>query len=77
MSIFITDKAKQYVEVVNGKSDKYKILFQVKIDIPATNYTESSKTIYVFDNGVVLENLYEHDDITGHILTDSHYRLLT
>jgi hypothetical protein len=76
MSIFVTDKAKEYLDVVNKKSDKYKILAMVKVDVKASHYTYCNKTIYLFDNGSVLEYLYELDDIPGHKETNQSYRLL-
>jgi len=76
MSVFTADGARKYVDVIQQKSEKYKILFQATIDIPASFCTEASKTIYVFNDGAVIEHLYEHDDIEGHCTTDNFYRLL-
>jgi hypothetical protein len=76
MSIFVTDKAQEYLDIVNKKSDKYKILAMVTVDVKSSHYTDCNKTIYLFDNGTVLEYLFEHDDIPGHKETNQSYRLL-
>ena len=76
MSIFVTDKAQEYLDIVNRKSDKYKIIDIYKVDVNASHYTDCHKTIYLFDNGKRLEYLYEHDEIPGHKITDRRYRML-
>ena len=76
MSIYVTDEAQEYLDILNKKSDKHKIIANITVDVTASSYTDCHKTIYLFDNGKRLEYLYEHDDIPGHKETDHSYQLL-
>lgn len=76
MSIYVTDEAQEYLDILNKKSDKHKIIDIYKVDVKVSHYTDCHKTIYLFDNGKRLEYLYEHDDIPDHKETDHSYQLL-